>query len=65
MWGWNRMEHSQDEWTSEKDKNRFIDFEEFVKIMKDKMLNEKNSMQGCDIVFESNTSNVSCLFWPY
>ena len=65
MCNWNRMETSNDEYGSENGKNMYLDFEDFVKVMKDKMLCEKNSMQGCDIVFESESSNVSCLFWPY
>ena len=65
IWGWNRMEQSPEECATEPPKKKYIEFEEFVKIMKDKMLSEKNSMQGWDIVFESSSSNVSCLFWPY
>ena len=46
-------------------KDQYLDFEEFIEVMKDRMKNEKENMQNCDIVFESHASNVSCLFWPY
>ena len=40
------MEANTDEYTSESGKNIYLDFDDFVKVMKDKMLSEKHNMQG-------------------
>jgi len=40
-------------------KDKLLNFEEFVEIMHEKMMNEQEKMKGIDIVFESQSSNVS------
>ena len=46
-------------------KDKFLDFDQFIDVMKDKIIDEKANMDDGDIVFEAQSSNVSCLFWPY
>ena len=65
MCNWNRVDSNWDEPNTTPTKEVYLDFDEFIEVMKDKMINEKENMQDCDIAFESESSNVSCLFWPY
>ena len=46
-------------------KVKYLNFDQFFELMKDKIKNEQNSLGKGDIIFESESSNVSCLFWPY
>ncbi|CAI2382387.1 unnamed protein product [Moneuplotes crassus] len=50
---------------SSPNKEEFLSYEQYVDLMNERMGIEKNKMKGTDIVFESKSSNVSCLFWPY
>ena len=42
-------------------KSQFLDFDEFIDVMKERISVEKNNLQDddCDIAFESHSSNVS------
>ena len=65
MWNWNRVESQIEDEVVPEAHDRLLNFEDFVKIMHDKMMDEQKKMEGIDIVFESQSSNVSWLFWPY
>jgi hypothetical protein len=44
-------------------KEQTVKFEDFFDIMSQKVLEQQNSGQNSEIIFESHTKNVSCLFW--
>ena len=46
-------------------KDKYLNFDEYIEVMKEKMMVEQSKMKDVDIIFESQSSNVSCLFWPY
>ena len=61
----NKVDNTCDEHGNYSNQDEYLDFDEFLEIMKDKIKLEKSNMQDCEIAFESSSSNVSCLFWPY
>ena len=65
MWNCNRVDSHVEDEMEPPVRDRLLNFEEFNKVMKERMIMERENMKDFDIVFESQASNVSCLFWPY